>query len=87
MYAIFQWWNGSSWVDVGTETVSSPALVRSQDPETGVWRTQPKAQINISTSKTGLTAGSSNRFRLMGRKVSGAPSSTYTYAGTAGATG
>ncbi|HVQ09520.1 MAG TPA: phage tail protein [Allosphingosinicella sp.] len=88
IYAIFQWWNGASWSDVGTETLSSPHAVRDQDADTGVWITVTRAQVNISTSKTGLTAGSSNRFRLMMRRhATNSVAGTYSTTGTAGAQG
>jgi hypothetical protein len=86
-YAIFQWWNGAAWADVGTETASNPDATRVQLFEPTTWANETYGQINISTSKTGLTAATSNRFRLMMRRASGAVAATYSPTGTAGAQG
>jgi len=88
-YAVVQWWNGSLWADVGTETASNPDVARYFDTDLGggTWGPGVTGQINISTSKTGLTAGSTNRFRLMMRRASGAAAATYYPTGTFGAQG
>lgn len=86
-FAIFQWWNGSSWVDVGTETASNPDVIRAQDALLGTWYTAVGGFISISTSKTGLTAGTTNRFRLMMRRHTSSAAATYYTTGSAGAQG
>jgi hypothetical protein len=68
VYGVFDWWNGSAWVDVGTETNSEPDLIRNREPvEDGgsnITYTQVIGSLAIATSKTGLTAASSQKFRL-----------------------
>ena len=67
-FAIVQWWNGSAWVDQGTETASNPDLQRAYDGDGGeyfYYYTVTTGDITITGSKTGLTAGSSQKFRAM----------------------
>jgi hypothetical protein len=77
-YAIFKWWNGASWADVGTETLSSPD---TEDVGNQVY----PGLISISTQKTGLAPAATEKFQLYARNNSGTRVMTFT--GTASATG
>lgn len=83
-YAIFQWWNGSAWVDVGSEVASDPDLSRFNEPP---WQTGQTGEIAINTSKTGLSSSTEYKFRLLARRSSGASAITYTVTGSCSATG
>ncbi|MEA3033224.1 MAG: hypothetical protein QOH86_1240, partial [Sphingomonadales bacterium] len=88
-YGIFQWWNGSTFVDVGSETPSDPDCQRAFDSLLGggTWYTVTTGSVVISTSKTGLTVGSSQKFRFQMRRAIGAASATYYPTGTVSAQG
>jgi hypothetical protein len=77
-YAIFKWWDGAAWADVGTETASSP------DTEDFGSQVYP-GQISIDTQMTGLTPAATEKFQLYARNDAGARTMTFT--GTASATG
>jgi hypothetical protein len=66
-FAIFKWWDGAAWVDVGTEVAS--------DPDTIVYQTDAiyidPGAISISTQKTGLTPAATEKFKLYARNSSG----------------
>jgi hypothetical protein len=79
----WQWWNGSAWADVGTATTSSPHPTVEQE---GTFYTALPGSITCVQTKTGLTAGTSNKFRLMARCSAG-NTRTVTPNGTASATG
>lgn len=64
----WQWWNGSSWVDVGSAASSNP------DPtsiDEGGFYSSQFGSITCNATKTGLTASTEYKFRLMGRRASG----------------
>lgn len=84
--AVFQWWNGTAWENVGTETASSPDHTR-YDEGGGDYRTGEYGSISISTSKTGLTAASNYKFRLLARRALSSPAGTLFASGSATATG
>ncbi len=85
-FAVFgkwQWYDGAVWVDLGTEVQSSP--------DTTVFfgdlgeRYTEDGSISVPSSKTGLVAASSHKFRLMARNSTG--TRTMTFYGTATAVG
>ena len=67
-YWIWQRWNGSAWVDVGTETISAPHLIvgRFYDPDLPgfVYTTTQEGEMNLAKTVTGLTANAEVKFRL-----------------------
>jgi hypothetical protein len=79
--AIFKWWNGSSWADVGTEVASDPdaRITHSDIYELDM------GSISISTAKTGLTPAAVEKFQLYARNNSG--TRIMTFVGSAGASG
>lgn len=69
-FAVFgkwQWFNGSSWVDVATEVQSSPDCDVEYEPPYVV----DPGSLTVNTAQTGLTVGSSQKFHLMARKDAG----------------
>jgi hypothetical protein len=82
VYGLWRWWNGAAWADVGTEVLSSPSCVVDFDSEISIYGTDP-GSLTVNTSKTGLTAGSSQKFQLYARNSSG--TRTMTFTGTASA--
>lgn len=73
---IWRWWNGASWVDVGTEVASAPDAERDDgDNHNG--------QIAVTAQKTGLAASSTAKFKLYAKNTSGTQSMYFT--GTASA--
>ena len=81
---IWRWFNGTSYVDVSTEQTSSMGVEVTQDPVHYFYSTQDDS-LTISSSKTGLTAGTVAKFQLYARNSSG--TRTMTLRGTATATG
>jgi hypothetical protein len=69
MAVIAQKWNGSTWVDIGTEFTDFPVVV-ALDPTYGVYMTQSPGQTGFSINDTG-TPGATAKYRLRGRLVSG----------------
>lgn len=69
VFGKWQWWNGSAWTDVATEIAS--------DPDCNVTGIGPKVtgvnngSLNVSQSKTGLTVGATEKFRLEARNHTG----------------
>lgn len=82
VFAIFRWWNGAAWVDVGAEVESDPD---AEVEDTGEIIARESGAVSISTSKTGLVAASSHKFQLYARNTAGAR--TMTFSGSCGATG
>lgn len=80
----FKWqrWNGASWVDVNAEVNSDP------DPQVvldeGTYLPEG-GSATCNTTATGLTAGSTQKFRLYGRNTTG--SRSISISGTASAQG
>lgn len=65
VFAKAQWWDGAAWQDVAAETASSPHPYNEMDGEGIIYRYAGQVSFNIT--KTGLTGGSSHKFRLMAR--------------------
>lgn len=68
-YWIWQRWNGSAWVDEGTETAAVPFIMsRYYDtefsPPTYVYVTEQVGEMNVAKTVTGLTANAQTKFRL-----------------------
>jgi hypothetical protein len=82
VYGIWQWWDGAAWVDLGTETGSSPDCVVVN--EAGSYVPQ-SGYLTVSATKTGLAAASIQKFRLRARNSSG--TRTMYLSGTASAQG
>jgi len=76
----WQWWDGAAWVDLAAEVESDPDCEVTQ-PET-IYEIQP-GDLTVNDSKSGLGAGSSQKFRLMARNTSG--TRTMSFSGTASA--
>jgi hypothetical protein len=86
---IWQWdsTGAGAWVDIGTEFSSSPDLFVFIDSDLPPPRkTWDDGGINITGAKTGLTAGSTQKFRLQARNQTSNVSNMYLY-GTASAVG
>jgi hypothetical protein len=83
VYGIWRWWNGSSYVDVGTEVQSSPNCTLDFDSETGIYFFDPAGSLTVNSSKSGLGVSSSQKFQLYARNSSG--TRTMTFTGTASA--
>ncbi|MES2754891.1 MAG: hypothetical protein V4659_09525 [Pseudomonadota bacterium] len=84
VYAIAQRWNGSSFVDIGTETICDPIASTVHDFETGYYYPNP-GHVALSYEFTGLTSGTSERFRIKARRSGG--SRVLYFTGTAAAVG
>jgi hypothetical protein len=82
VFAIFKWWDGAAWADVGTEVESDPDATVTAGVDLN---TLDEGLISISTQKTGLVAASSHKFRLYARSSSGTRVMTFT--GSCGASG
>jgi hypothetical protein len=80
---IWQWWNGSAWVDQGTETTGDPVQVIFVDGPN--YYNVINGSLNVSATKTGLTAATSQKFRLRARNTAG--TRTIWFSGTASAQG
>jgi hypothetical protein len=85
-HGIWQWdsTGGGVWVDLGTETTSSPDCVVFLDFDSGEYG-ENDGTLSVSYHKTGLTSGSSYNFRLQARNHSG--TRTMSLAGTASGVG
>ncbi len=70
VYAIAQRWNGSSFVDIDTETFSDAPASVSYDNDAGSWVTGA-GHVGLSHEFTGLTAGATEKFRIKARRSSG----------------
>lgn len=64
VYGKWQWWDSAAWVDVAAEVASNP------DASVTSGRRSPGTLV-VTTQKTGLTVGTSHKFRLMARTASG----------------
>lgn len=82
VYGIWRWWNGSAYVDVGTEVQTSPDC--SIDFEAPAYYLN-SGSLNVASSKTGLTVGSSQKFQFFARN--GVGTRAMSFLGTATATG
>lgn len=81
LYLQWQRWNGSSWVNIGSEVLANPlARLRAATLE------EISGAINVPLADTGLTTGSSYRYRLVGRVSNNTTRARYIY-GTASAVG
>lgn len=77
----WEWWDGATWQVVTAEVQSSPdCSVEADSPGYYVVNT---GSLTVNTSRTGLTVGSSQKFRLMARNNSG--TRFMTFSGTASA--
>ena len=76
----WQWWNGAAWTDLAAEVASSPSAI-VQQPETIIELVE--GNLTVNDSKSGLGAGTSQKFRLMARNDSG--TRIMTFVGTASA--
>jgi hypothetical protein len=83
--AKWEWWDGAAWVEVAAEVESDPDCTVEEDAETGVLSYNPEGTLTVNTSKTGLVAASSHKFRVVARNSSG--TRTMTLSGTASAVG
>lgn len=81
VYLVWQRWNGASWVDLSTEAESATPARRSAS---GVDDEGP-GFASLAQQVTGLTAGSSQKFRLRGRGSTA--KSTWFYGSSASAQG
>lgn len=71
--AQFYEWNGSAWVAIGSETTSSTTYVGANgDPGTG----------SITYQRTGLTPGSTKRFKVYGKNTGGSTGAARNWSGT-----
>lgn len=84
VFVKWEWYDGAAWVDVAVEVASDPDCRVTEEAETGALLVF-EGDINAPATKTGLTAGSSQKFRLMGRNAAGTRAMTFT--GTASAVG
>ena len=81
-YGKWQWYNGASWVDVNTEVINStPCKVSNYN---GAYLVTI-GFLTVNTTKTGLAATSSQKFRFEARNSSG--TRVMTFAGTVSASG
>jgi hypothetical protein len=80
---IWQWWNGSVWEDIGTETTGNPVHVIFVDGPN--YYNVINGSLNVSATKTGLTAATSQKFRLRARNTTG--TRMIWFSGTASAQG
>ena len=71
-----QWWDGSAWQDVNTEVASDPDAWSFIDGETGALD-RVSGTLTFNVTKTGLTAGSTHKFRFMARNASGTHTMNY----------
>lgn len=86
VFGRWQWLDpsGPTWTDLGAgETASHPDCTLELLSEPTVYALSP-GTLNVAAQKTGLTAGSSHKFRLRARNASG--TRTMTFTGTATAT-
>ncbi|WP_114227040.1 MULTISPECIES: hypothetical protein [Sphingomonas] len=61
-----QWWNGSAWADVNAYVASNPAFLRYNEGTVTEpsWINDP-GNVSFDTVQTGLTAGSTQKFRVV----------------------
>ena len=81
LYIQWQKWNGSAWVNIGTEQSASP--VAYKEPGEG---DQWDGSISASFTDTGLTPSTSYRYRLVGRIIGKTSRQRHPY-GVCSATG
>jgi hypothetical protein len=85
VFGKWQWFDGALWQDVAAEVQSSPDCYVNSEPDgSGVFYDVNNGRLTVNTTKTGLTVGSSQKFRLEARNGSG--TRTMTFTGTASAT-
>jgi hypothetical protein len=87
VYGRWQWFDSgtSTWTDLGAgETASDPDCDVQYDAESGSYFLAQIGSLSVSASKTGLTPGNSEKFRLMARNITA--DVTMTYSGNATAT-
>lgn len=85
VFGKWQWWDGATWQDVAAEVQSSPDCDVTSEPDgVGLFYSVDYGYIAVNTSKSGLTVGSSQKFRLEARNGSG--TRVMTFSGTASAT-
>lgn len=80
----WQWWNGSTWVDVGSATASDP------DPwneEIDSFVLRRAGTITCNQTKSSLSSSTAYKFRLMARTVTGETGATINSTGTVSAQG
>ncbi|WP_161595943.1 phage tail protein [Flavisphingopyxis soli] len=82
----WQWWNGTAWADVATEVNSSPDPTVDYDAGSGLYTNWNTGSVTCNATKTGLTAGTSQKFRLMAR-ITGGASKSINITGEASAQG
>lgn len=70
VYLIWRHWNGASWDDVGTESLSSPNCVVDQDEISGAYF-RASGRVSASQTVTGLTASATEKFQLYARNDAG----------------
>ena len=96
VFGIWRWYNGTSYVDVGTQTQSSPDCDITADyldylayksTRIGTVYYMSPGTLNVTATKTGLAAGSTAKFQFYARNDVGTPTRAMTFTGTATATG
>ena len=81
---IWRWYNGASYVDIGTPTPSDNGAIVTYDTQVKIYSTQDDT-MTVASSKTGLTAGSAAKFQFYAENYSG--TRTMSLYGTITATG
>lgn len=91
VYGQWYWYNGASYVAIGSEVRSNPdcsITSEAQDttPVTYLYY-RNNGSLSVSASKSGLTVGSAQKFQFYARNDVSTPSRTMTFTGTASAIG
>jgi hypothetical protein len=81
VYGVWQWYDGASWVDLGTEVLNAVAATVADGGDI-----VDDGYMPVSYIKTGLAPAASEKFRLMARYATFHTGST-TFFGTASAVG
>jgi hypothetical protein len=85
----WQWYNGSAWVDVGTEVESSPSCVISSvqvgDSGTSTMLVETPGTLTLNSSQSGLTSGTNQKFRVAARNDASTGTRTMTFSNPANA--
>jgi len=80
----WQWNNAGTWTDVAAEVESSPPCTITAYPPNGNLG-EGAGRLSVSASKSGLTAGSTQAFRLMARNDATTGTRAMNFSGTASA--